>query len=131
MVQEMLIKYIVAGGLIVGCGWLLYDKVHDAGFRKAELKYTKIIEDYKLDLSKKTIELEVTSNILEDNRRDSLNKLNLTLEDMMKEFRRSGRVTTVITKEGKCVPSADFVDIWNKTIEKVNEQIITNINPTK
>lgn len=118
------IAYILFILSLIGGGYLLYHKVKDSGYKEAELVYQEKIRTYEKELAAKTTELEVTSNFLEDNRKESLKQLNLTLTDLLLEFKRSGKTTTVITKEGKCAPSADFTNVWNKAIENVNTQIL-------
>lgn len=101
-----------------GFGYLVYDKIYTAGYKEAEDKYVAQLNELSRQIETKKAEVEVLGNVLDSNRLDELKAVNKTLEEYLKEFRRVSRPTTVITKEGKCVPSPEFVEAWNEILRR-------------
>jgi 23S rRNA pseudoU1915 N3-methylase RlmH len=119
------IAYFVFSLSLIGGGYLLYHKIKDSGYKEAEDKYTQQINEYRKDIEVKKAEVEVLSNFLDNKRYSDTQQLNENLDAIIKEFRRTGKTTTII-KEGKCSPSQDFVDTWNNISEKASNVKTTN-----
>lgn len=119
------IAYLVFSLSLMGGGYLLYHKIKDSGYIEAENKYTQQINEYRKDIEVKKAEVEVLSNFLDNKRYSDTQQLNENLAAIIKEFRRTGKTTTIL-KEGKCSPSQDFVDTWNNISEKASNVKTTN-----
>lgn len=121
MINTLYLKTVlglVGATVISGFIYLVYDKVYDSGYKEAETKYIKQVEELTRSIEKKKTEVEVLSNLLDENRITELKEVKLTLDEYIKEFRRLNRPTTVITKEGKCAPSPEFVEAWNEILRR-------------
>lgn len=109
---------LLGAAVFSGFVYLVYDKVYDSGYSEAENKYKAEIAELTRSIEKKKTEVEVLSNLLDETRTTELKEVRLTLDEYIKEFRRLNRPTTVITKEGKCVPSQEFIEAWNEILRR-------------
>lgn len=112
------ISWLVGLAMIFGLLYLVYDKIYDKGYKEAETKYIKQVEELNRSIEIKKAETEVLANFLDSSRASELKEVKLTLDEYIKEFRRLNKPTTIITKEGKCIPSQEFVEAWNEILRK-------------
>lgn len=112
------ISWLVLLAMIFGLLYLVYDKIYDKGYKEAETKYIKQVEELNRSIEIKKAETEVLANFLDSSRASELKEVKLTLDEYIKEFRRLNKPTTIITKEGKCIPSQEFVEAWNEILRK-------------
>lgn len=112
------VSWLVGLAMIFGLLYLVYDKIYDKGYKEAETKYIKQVEELNKSIEIKKAETEVLANFLDSNRASELKEVKLTLDEYIKEFRRLNKPTTTITKEGKCIPSQEFVEAWNEILRR-------------
>lgn len=112
------IKILLGIGILAGFLYLSYDKIYNIGYKEAESRYTEQLRQISKEIEIKKAEVEVLGEVLDSNRSDELKNVNKTLEEYLKEFRRINKPTTVITKEGKCAPSPEFVEAWNEILRR-------------
>ena len=118
MIYTKSVIVLIGAAILSGFVYLVYDKVYDSGYKKAEDKYKAEITELTKSIEKKKTEVEVLSSLLDENRLTEIKEVKLTLDEYIKEFRRLNKPTTVITKEGKCAPSPEFVEAWNEILRR-------------
>lgn len=118
MIYTKSVIVLIGAAILSGFVYLVYDKVYDFGYKKAEDKYKAEITELTKSIEKKKTEVEVLSSLLDENRLTEIKEVKLTLDEYIKEFRRLNKPTTVITKEGKCAPSPEFVEAWNEILRR-------------
>lgn len=118
MIYTKSVIVLIGAAILSGFVYLVYDKVYDSGYKKAEDKYKAEITELTKSIEKKKTEVEVLSSLLDENRLTEIKEVKLTLDEYIKEFRRLNKPTTVITKEGKCAPSQEFIEAWNEILRR-------------
>lgn len=110
-------KQIIIGLAIFGVVYIGYNWIYDRGYADSSAAWTKIVEKQAKDRDDKIQEL---TGYARSNLEQSLINNQKVLDDLMIIKRNAkGKPTTVIIN-GDCKPSSEFIDSYNKAIEKGN-----------
>lgn len=126
-----LIKIVSIISFVALTGYLGYDKIYTKGYIAAESKYKEEIAKVNTQMEKSKIEVEILSDILEANRNSDTKKLQESLDSYLKAFRNGKAPVTVITPEGVCKPSPEFVSAYNEILRRANAPSVAASAPTK
>lgn len=122
MIPEILIKLALYGALVAALsagGYSVYSSIRQGGYDEAETKYTLIIKAQQTLVDTKLKNLEILSNTLVVESRESST---LLTKDISALIKARGKTLTIV-KEGKCVPTQEFSDTFNEINKRVNESM--------
>lgn len=126
-----LIKIVAIVSFVALTGYLGYDKIYSKGYAASEAKYTAEIQRINAQMERSKTEVEILSDILEAQRNSDTKKLQESLDAYLKAFRNGKAPVTVITPEGVCKPSPEFVAAHNEIIRRANAPSVAAGAPAK
>ncbi len=111
-------QIVVAIAITIAC-YIVYDYIYDKGFMASEVACQKRMEEYKIDLDKRIKDLVDMSEAQNKARQQNADSIKADLD---KIYRASRAKPLTIIKEGKCLPSENFIDSFNAAIDRVNQK---------
>lgn len=117
---DKLIKILLVVALILGSGYLAFEKVKGLGYAEAEAKYQKVIKEYDDEVRKKINDIADTSNILVAENRESSANLARGIGSIVSNTR--GKTLTII-KDGECTPAPIFLDSFSEMAKRANKSM--------
>jgi uncharacterized protein (UPF0276 family) len=108
----------VAGAIALAtCLYLGYYKIYDIGYAAANVECAARIKQFEEGLDKRIANIENTSGLI----LDQTTAANITRKKDFVDILASIKNKPLYTiEQGKCKPSTDFIDAYNKGIEEAN-----------
>lgn len=118
-----IVKLVIISVVITAAGTLVhagYAKIKDIGYQEAQVKYEKIIKTHEDGVNKKIQEIIDTTSLLVSENRATSASLSTDISVIMKGIK--GKTLTIV-KDGKCVPSPEFLNTFDTVNKRVNKSI--------
>lgn len=114
------IKYLLPLAFILGIVYGMYSWSYDRGYKASSEKCSEILLKQKQDLDAKLHKVLELSNTLVEESDIRQSKLDSKLQELLVASKR--RPLTIV-KDGKCIPSQEFSDSFDKITATVNQNI--------
>lgn len=121
MFNTLIIKWVAAALLAAAFStgiYFLYAHIKGIGYQEAVAVYTKRDELAKEQLHDHIVVLETLSKSVVDNNAAYLGKLDKDIKTILLTVKDK---TPYVIVNGKCTPSPEYIDTYNKIIRKANE----------
>lgn len=113
-------KHLLLISLLVVASYIVYNKIYDSGYSKATAEYNLKIEDYNKKLDSRINNIEIASSTIVNTLSTQRDITKKDLSNIL--YAVKNKPPYIIDKTGKCAPSIDFIDTYNKAIDRVNKK---------
>lgn len=122
MFEKLSIKLIATGlaiALVLGGLYWIYNQIYTSGYQAAEVECNEKFQQLQQQTDRRIAGLQTDLQLLGG----KLGVQQASLRSDMAKIRTSiGQNTIIISKNGKCEPSPEFVDSINKAIQRANQK---------
>ena len=120
MITEKLIPYVLGAVLLSGSLFGAYKYVEKQGYDKAQVECTQKFDKYQKEVDARLASIQTNIFNLTGELTTNNSALSSDINDIVKRLK--GLKPTTIVKEGKCVPTKEFVDSLNEAIDRANRR---------
>lgn len=122
MLEKLSMKLITIGlaiVLVLGALYWIYSSIYDSGYRSAQVECDKKFAQLQKETDERLANLQAGLQVLSGNLGSQQNAIR---GDMAKILTTIRQQPIIISKNGKCEPSPEFVDSINKAILRANQK---------
>jgi hypothetical protein len=121
MFNQLIIKWIIGavGAALISLGlYAGYSHIKQIGYKEATAEYEERIKEYNTKLEAHILNLEHLSSDIATENQVYIERVNKDIKGILLTVKG---ITPYVIVDGKCMPSKDFTDAYNKVIGKANE----------
>lgn len=122
MFEKLTIKAIAIGLaviLVIGALYWVYSSIYDSGYKQANIECTEKFQQYQKETDERLANLQADLQVVGGKLGSQQAGLR---SDMAKILTTVRQQSIIISKDGKCIPSPEFVDSINKAILRANQK---------
>lgn len=122
MLEKLSMKLIAIGLaiiLVLGVLYWIYSSIYDSGYRAASIECDQKFAQLQKETNEKLFSLQSSLQNISGDLGVQQASLASDMSTILQTIRKK---PTVVVKDGKCVPSQEFVNSINKAIDRANKK---------
>lgn len=122
MFEKLSMKLIAIGLatlLVLGAMYWIYSSIRESGYREAQVECDQKFAQLQKETDARLINLQTDLQVLSGKLGSQQSALHVDMAKILTTIRQS---PIIISKNGKCEPSDEFVDSINKAILRANKK---------